>query len=127
MYNLNQDEYRIIVKKYGATSQPLEGEDPNQDIVAPNSDCKGIQRDLMTGQGYHFVNPFTTEVITGTNYGKPIQIPEGKIAVLTRLTGKPIPPDQILALKDNEKGILEKVYKQGERLYYNEFEYTHFF
>lgn len=128
MYTLDRDEYRILVKKYGATHQPVEGEDPNKDIVAADANHNGIQKELLTGQGYHFVNPITTEVIKGPNEScKPIEVPNGKIAILTHLSGKPIPPDQVLAIKDDEKGILEKIYKQGERLYYNPYEYTHKF
>ena len=58
-------------------------------IIAPDSSYKGVQRKTLA-EGRHFLNPLWYRYETH----KVLVVPEGKAAVLTRKTGKEIPPER---------------------------------
>jgi uncharacterized membrane protein YqiK len=93
-------EILVLVSNNGAALP--EGEvlaDPGQ---------KGVQRAVL-GPGYHFVTPilYTAEL-------KPLTvIPSGHAGVVTALGGKSLPPGQILADSDDERGIRRRVLLPG--------------
>jgi hypothetical protein len=69
---------------------------------------KGVQRAVL-GTGWHFVTP-----ILYTAQLKPlVEIPPGHAGVVTALGGKNLPPGQILADSDDERGIRRRVLLPG--------------
>ncbi len=86
--------------------------------LAPDLDYKGPQFELLK-EGRHFRNPWTW------HWNAPQDatiIENGHVGILTRLYGDPITPDQVIAMKNNEKGILEMPLKPG-RHYINTWAY----
>lgn len=106
---------------------------PPGEIVAPDDSYKGIQRRVLT-EGRHFLNP-----IFYTYEKKPVlEVPKGQCAVLTRIAGEEIPPedkaqgvflaqgefDEFAQSPPGQRGILEKVLPPG-KYYVNPYEYSH--
>jgi regulator of protease activity HflC (stomatin/prohibitin superfamily) len=81
---------------------------PNSEVVAPSPEYKGIQKDVLT-EGRYFVNPYykTWRVVPQ------VEIPAGKVGVRVRLGGKELPAGQILALNEDERGIVPGVLLPG--------------
>lgn len=90
----------ILTAKVGA---PLPA---NEILAAPGQ--KGVQRDPLP-EGRHFRNPinFAWEIV------KAINIPVGKIGVVTSKVGKELPPGEILAADHACKGIWKDVLGPG--------------
>ncbi len=90
----------ILTAKVGA---PLPA---NEILAAPGQ--KGVQRDPLP-EGRHFRNPinFAWEIV------KAINIPVGKIGVVTSKVGKELPPGEILAADHGCKGIWKDVLGPG--------------
>jgi hypothetical protein len=89
----------IIISKSG---DPL----PAGQILARKGQ-KGIQEEVL-GEGRHFVMP----VANDTEIRPMLEIPPGKIGVVTAKVGADLPPGQILA-EENQKGIWRKVLPPG--------------
>ena len=95
------DQFAVLVHKTGRDL-------PWDQIIATSPDQKGIQLEVLP-EGRYFYNPYSWawEI-------KPVlDVPAGKLAVLTRLFGKDQPPGAILATKDS-KGIVPEVLTPGK-------------
>ncbi len=96
------------------------GEDiTNQMIVADTPDFKGPQSEPLK-EGRHFKNPYSWW------WPKPLQatiIPNGMVGVKVRKYGNPLPTGQVVARKDDEKGILKDPIMPG-RYYINTWAYA---
>jgi len=90
--------------------------------LAPSAEYRGPQRGFLK-EGGHFKNPWYYE---WPRKVKAIEVEPGKVMVLVRKYDKPIPPEQMVALKDDEKGILPGVMTPG-RYYISEWEYDFYF
>ena len=104
-------EFVVLVKKTGADIS-------NEQIVSPDARHKGIQREVLK-EGRHFKNPFHWA------WADPVQatvVPQGKVGLKIRKYGDAIPPSQVLALKNSEKGIAAGVLTPG-RYYLNTYAY----
>lgn len=90
----------ILTAKVGA---PLPA---NEILAAPGQ--KGVQRDPLP-EGRHFRNPinYAWEIV------KAINIPVGKVGVVTSKVGKELPPGEILAADHACKGIWKDVLGPG--------------
>ncbi len=93
------------------------GEDlPSGAMIALEPQQKGIQFEVLP-EGRYFRNPYTW----GWEISKIIDIPAGKLGVLTRLYGKDLPPGEIVAAgdcgkasRDDAKGIVADVLRPGK-------------
>jgi regulator of protease activity HflC (stomatin/prohibitin superfamily) len=93
------------------------GEDlPSGAIIALEPQQKGIQFEVLS-EGRYFRNPYAW----GWEIAKIIDIPAGKVGVLTRLYGQDLPPGQIIADGDcaagrpgDAKGIIAAVLRPGK-------------
>jgi hypothetical protein len=100
-------EMVVLVKKTGT-------ELVNDQILAPDDGYKGVQQQILK-EGRHFRNPYLWA------WEAPIaatMIPQGKVGIRVRKRGDAIDPTQILALGENDKGILSGVLTPG-RYYLN--------
>ena len=81
---------------------------PNDAELAPDSSYKGLQKEVLA-EGRHFRNPWNWdwEVVPQ------IEIPQGKIGVRVRMYGDDPPGNEVIAWKDNEKGIVPEVLRPG--------------
>lgn len=79
---------------------------PNEILAAPGE--KGVQRDPLP-EGRHFLNPINYSwVIVPV-----VNIPVGKVGVVTAKVGKELPPGEILSADENGKGIWKDVLGPG--------------
>lgn len=81
---------------------------PTGQILALKPDQKGIQLDVLA-EGRHWRNPYAW----GWEYKSIIDIPAGKLGVVTRLYGTDLPINQTIAGPDT-KGILADVLSPGK-------------
>jgi hypothetical protein len=90
----------VVVSKNGSELPP------DQVVAEPGQ--KGVLREVL-GEGWHFVMP----VIYATELHDVTVIPPGKLGVVTALGGKMLPPGQILADSEDERGIRRHVLLPG--------------
>lgn len=95
------DDTAILIRKTGRDL-------PSGEIIAPDKSYKGIQLAVLP-EGRYFRNPYSWD----WRYGRITDIPAGKLGILTRLFGKDLPPNQIIAGPDT-KGILADVLGPGK-------------
>lgn len=100
LVEVHQSHVAILIRKTGLDL-------PDGDIAAPSPGHKGIQA-VPLPEGWHFLNPYTWE----TKVVPQIEVPGGKVGILTRYFGDPPPPGVALA-KDGQKGIVPEVLKPG--------------
>lgn len=82
---------------------------PNELALAPNSTYQGIQLETLL-PGRYFRNPIDWW------WSEPVDqlvVPPGKVAVLTRMYGKPLPPGERIARSEDQMGTLEKALLEG--------------
>ena len=109
--NVPQGNFVVLIQKTGKDL-------PNDAILASSPEFKGVQLDVLK-EGYHFYSPYSytwTEPIPAT------VIPEMQVGILTRKFGKPLPPGQVLAENDEQKGVLADTLSPG-RHYLNTYAY----
>jgi regulator of protease activity HflC (stomatin/prohibitin superfamily) len=94
-------EIAILIHK---TGQDL----PSGQILAIEPSQKGIQLEVLP-EGRYFRNPYSW----GWEMGRIMDIPAGKLGVLTRLYGQELPPGEIIA-SDKNKGIVQEVLRPGK-------------
>ncbi len=91
----------------------------NEQELAPDESYMGPQVKRVLGEGRHFYNPWDYQ------WSQPIDatfIRDLQVGVRVRKYGDNLPPGQIIAEKDTEKGILRQVLRPG-RHYVNTWAY----
>lgn len=101
LVEVNQGHVAILIKKTGIDL-------PDGEIAAPTPEHKGIQQQMLP-EGWHMLNPYTYETVVVPQ----LEIPSGKVGVRTRLYGKSMPPDSVVA-GDGEKGVEREILKPGK-------------
>lgn len=114
-----QGHFMVCMKKTG-------NDLPNELLLATTPDfklddagAKGVKLEVVK-EGYHFFNPYSwwwTDPLPAT------VIPDMQVGILTRKYGKPLPPSQVLAETDDQKGTLQDVLMPG-RHYINNYAYS---
>jgi len=89
----------IIISKDG---KPL----PQGQVLAEPGEM-GIQR-IVHGEGWHFILP----IVYSTELEKNIDVPAGKVGIVTARGGKPLPTGRLLA-EEGEQGIQRRVLPPG--------------
>lgn len=118
---VNQGQLAYLVK---ATGKDL----PNDMLGAPDESYKGVQLAVLR-EGRYFYNPYTWD----WKYASAKEVPQGKVGVLIRKYGKPLPAGEVVAhypkpwdstqdVVNHEKGIVEEVLTPG-RYYLNPMAY----
>ena len=102
--------FRIEVPTgYMAVLTRKTGQDlPNDEEVAPTTDHKGVQKQVLT-EGRYFYNPYNWR----WKVVPQIDIPQGKLGVRIRLHGEELPYGEIVAQSDTQKGIVADVLRPG--------------
>ncbi|MCA9245951.1 MAG: hypothetical protein KDA42_02520 [Planctomycetales bacterium] len=91
----------IMIKKTGLDL-------PNGEEVAPSEEHKGVQREFLK-EGRYFRNPYTWD----WEIEPAFEVPAGKSGVRVRLVGDDPAYGQLLALNENEKGIVSGYLREG--------------
>lgn len=89
-------EFMPLLKKTGKDMT-------NDMILAPTADFKGPQFEILK-EGRHFRNPYTWYWSS-----KPLRatvIPKGKVGIMVRKFGRPLPSGDVLARESDQKGIV---------------------
>ncbi len=77
------------------------------EILAPDESYKGVMADVLP-EGRYFLNPF----FWSSEVHPMIEVPAGKVLVLTRMYGNPIPADRLAAgdflARDDGQGVVER-------------------
>ncbi len=85
------------------------GENLNADqVIALNSHQKGIQLEVLP-EGRYFYNPY----IWSWRIHRILDVPAGKLGVMTRLYGEELPPGKIIAA-ENQQGIVKDILRPGK-------------
>ena len=93
----------ILIRKVGKDL-------PNGEEIAPDETYKGVQNQKeQLAEGRYFYNPYFWDWVVVPQ----VEIPEGKLGVRTRLHGDDLPPDDVIAWKENQKGIVPAVLRPG--------------
>ena len=95
------DEIAVLISKTGKDL-------PSDQLLATSPDEKGIQLSVLS-EGLYFRNPYCWD----WEIHPVLDIPAGKLGVLTRLYGTNLPSGKIIA-GENSKGILSEVLRPGK-------------
>ena len=95
------DEFAVLIHKTGKDL-------PSDQILATSPNQKGIQLEVLP-EGRYFYNPYSW----AWEIKPTLDIPAGKLGVLTRLYGNDLPAGRILASKES-KGIVPEVLTPGK-------------
>lgn len=121
------NKFLVVIKLWGRNLPPGE-------IVAPDKTYKGIQREVLK-EGRWFLNPLLYKY----EMKDVLEVPVGKCAILTRIAGDEIPPEDkargvFLAAQDfkesgegvelGQRGIIRAPLGPG-KYYINPYEYRH--
>lgn len=98
---VGQGQMAVLVRKTGLDIE-------NGDEIAPTDKHKGVQEGVLR-PGRFFYNPWnwSWEVVPQ------VEVPEGKLGVLVRMFGDELPYGEVVALKDNQKGIVADPLRPG--------------
>ena len=104
------DECRIDVpNKHMAILTHKTGDDLEMGVViAPSEKYKGVQKAVLT-EGRYYYNPYEWD----WQVVPQIEIPEGKLGVRIRMFGDDLPAGELIAWKENQKGIVPEVLRPG--------------
>lgn len=91
----------IMIKKTGKDL-------PNDMEFAPSAEYKGVQVNVLT-EGRYYYNPYSWDWIVVPQ----VRVPKGKLGVRIRLHGEELPPGQLIAETENQKGIVRDVLRAG--------------
>jgi hypothetical protein len=80
----------------------------NDDEIAPDAKHKGVQPEILT-EGRYFYNIYNWE----WNIYPMVEVPENKMGVRVRLSGKPLPYGHFVATSEDQKGIVKDVLRPG--------------
>jgi regulator of protease activity HflC (stomatin/prohibitin superfamily) len=94
-------EIAVLIRKTG-------DDPPAGQVMALTEAEKGIQLEVLS-EGRYFRNPYTWS----WKIRRILDVPAGKLGVMTRLYGEELPPGHIIA-GDNQRGILAEVLRPGK-------------
>jgi hypothetical protein len=77
-------------------------------IIAPSSESKGVQKEVLT-EGRYYYNPYEWD----WQVVPQVEIPEGKLGVRIRMYGDDLAAGELIAWKENQKGIVSEVLRPG--------------
>src|SRR5437899_1054763 len=97
-------KHLVIISKDG---EPLPTNDPEYSHVLAATGQKGIQKEV-NGEGWHFVLPIVYQCEVEDN----VEVPAGKVGIVTALGGKKLPEGQ-LAVNWDQQGIQEEILPPG--------------
>jgi regulator of protease activity HflC (stomatin/prohibitin superfamily) len=95
------DEIAVLIRKTGNDLGPGQ-------VIALEKNQKGIQLDVLA-EGRYFKNPYTWS----WKIHRILDVPAGKLGVMTRLYGKELPPGRIIA-GDGQRGIMLEILRPGK-------------
>ena len=81
---------------------------PAGQVIALEKGQKGIQLDVLP-EGRYFKNPYTWS----WKIQRILDVPAGKLGVMTRLYGEELPPGKIIAA-DTQRGIVQEILRPGK-------------
>ena len=91
----------VLIRKTGEDLEPGV-------IIAPSSESKGVQKEVLT-EGRYYYNPYDWE----WQVVPQVEIPEGKLGVRIRMYGDDLAAGELIAWKENQKGIVSEVLRPG--------------
>jgi hypothetical protein len=98
--------YLVRIHRWGKDLSPGTSYSDSE-ILAPDETYKGVIADVLP-EGRHFLNPF----VWSYEVQPMIDVPAGKVLVLTRLYGQPIPQDRLTSgdflARDDGQGVVER-------------------
>jgi hypothetical protein len=98
-----------VPSKHMAVLIHKEGKDiENATEIAPSEEFKGVQQHVLT-EGRYFLNPYSWAWVIAPQ----VEIPEGKLGVRIRLSGDDLPPNELIAWDEKQKGIAPEVLNPG--------------
>ena len=77
-------------------------------VIAPSPEYKGVQKEVLT-EGRYYYNPYDWE----WQVVPQVEIPEGKLGVRIRMYGDDLAAGELIAWKENQKGIVPEVLRPG--------------
>lgn len=77
-------------------------------VIALDKKQKGIQLEVLS-EGRYFKNPYTWS----WKIRRILDVPAGKLGVMTRLYGEELSPGKIIA-EDNQRGIMQEILRPGK-------------
>jgi regulator of protease activity HflC (stomatin/prohibitin superfamily) len=77
-------------------------------VLALTPEYKGVQKDVLT-EGRYYYNPYSWD----WDVVPQVEIPEGKLGVRIRMYGDDLPAGDLIAWKENQKGIVPEVLRPG--------------
>ncbi len=95
-------EIAVLIRKTGDNL-------PAGQVIALEEKQKGIQLDVLS-EGRYFRNPYTWS----WKIQRILDVPAGKLGVMTRLYGAELPPGKIIAA-DNQRGIVQEILRPGKQ------------
>jgi len=90
----------VMIRKTGENLRPGQ-------VIAVEEGQKGIQLDVLP-EGRYFKNPYTWS----WEIKRILDVPAGKLGVMTRLYGEELPPGKIIA-EDDQRGIVQEILRPG--------------
>ncbi|MEE9369104.1 MAG: SPFH domain-containing protein [Pontiella sp.] len=94
-------EIAVLIRKTGENL-------PSGQVIALEEKQKGIQLDVLS-EGRYFRNPYTWS----WKIQRILDVPAGKLGVMTRLYGAELPPGEIIA-GDGQRGIVQEILRPGK-------------
>ncbi len=94
-------EIAVLIRKTGENLAPGQ-------VIALDNKHKGIQLDVLA-EGRYFKNPYTWS----WKIRRILDVPAGKLGVMTRLYGEELPPGKIIA-DSNQRGIMQEILRPGK-------------
>ncbi len=94
-------EIAVLIRKTGDNLPPGQ-------VIALQEGQKGIQLDVLP-EGRYFRNPYTWS----WNVQRILDVPAGKLAVMTRLYGEELSPGKIIAA-ETQRGIVQEILRPGK-------------
>lgn len=94
-------EIAVLIRKIGDNLPPGQ-------VIALEEKQKGIQLDVLA-EGRYFRNPYTWSWKTQ----RILDVPAGKLGVMTRLYGDELAPGEIIA-SDSQRGIVQEILRPGK-------------
>jgi regulator of protease activity HflC (stomatin/prohibitin superfamily) len=91
----------VLTRKTGEDLQPGV-------VIAPSSEFKGVQKNVLT-EGRYYYNPYDWD----WQVVPQVEVPEGKLGVRIRMYGDDLAAGELIAWKENQKGIVSDVLRPG--------------